>query len=220
MPGVSPVAAEQDAASVLGTPVPALPWAPGDRAVVVGDETAGAKLPQSLHRQHSDPRGASPGSQSPDWPAGTVSPGGELLPRRAPQEPPSPASSLFLWDASGPPARRDHCRVRMGGWGGKRPRRRGRCKHGAGVCPLEAKDPHALPQPLLSLWMLGRDPCCHQEGRAHWCVYMSECVCVCMHVCMCVSVYMYVYVYVCVCMHVCMCECVYVSMCVCMCMCV
>ena len=71
---------------------------------------------------------------------------------------------------------------------------------GGRVCPLEAKDPHALPQPLLSLWMLGRDPCCHQEGRGHWCVYMSECecVCVCMHVCMCVNVYTCVYVYVCV----------------------
>ena len=61
---------------------------------------------------------------------------------------------------------------------------------------------------LLSLWMLGRDRCCHQEGQGHWCVYMCVCVSVCVY--MCVSVYMCVYMSVCVsvCIHVC--ECVYV----------
>ena len=65
---------------------------------------------------------------------------------------------------------------------------------------------------LLSLWMLGRDRCCHQEGQGHWCVYMCVYMCVCVSVCvyMCVSVYMCVYMSVCVivCIHVC--ECVYV----------
>lgn len=47
LPGVSPVAAEQDAASVLGTPAPALPWAPGDRAVVIGDPTQRLSFPRA-----------------------------------------------------------------------------------------------------------------------------------------------------------------------------
>lgn len=216
LPGVSPVAAEQDAASVLGTPAPALPWAPGDRAVVVGDPTQGLSFPRA---RTGDIQIQGEHRPVPTVQTGLRGPCRQVGGRRAP--PLLCFCGMPLGPCpQGPPSGKD------GGVGGKRPRRRGRRRHGAGVCPLEAKDAHALPQPLLSLWVLRRGPCCHQ-GRGHWCVHMSGCVSVCVHVCeciyVCVCVCICVFVSVCMCLCVClyMCECVsvcaYVSVCMCIC---
>lgn len=102
---------------------------------------AGAELAQSPHRRHSDPREALPGVRSPDWLAGTMSPGGGRLPRERACSVPCSTSvgCLCAPRPQGPPMGKEV------GVGGKRPRRRGRRRHGVGVCPLEAKDPHGLP---------------------------------------------------------------------------
>ena len=103
----------------------------------------GAELPQSPHRRHSDPGGASPGSQSPDWPAGTMSPGGGPLLRKHACSVRAAEPCLFsvsvgcLWS----PACRDNRRARMGVLGGKRPRRRGRCRHGGEGLPSGGQRP-------------------------------------------------------------------------------